>query len=219
MARKPTEKQLYTMKNELLRERFEQVTPVEFYRDVFPEGSLGERGNREIRRPNLIFTMTEGSLGERGNREIRRPNLIFTMTEQQKDRHYAFNTIVFDDLKELEAAQGAEFAVTSPVSYRGRNRTAANAHHLWGFCIDLDGVGMDQLRDLLFQSQNGVLPEPTYLVNSGHGFHVYYLLEEPIPMRSSVPDPERGAAGADLSGEQWAWIPCLLSSGRADPIA
>ncbi len=26
MARKPTEKQLYTMKNELLRERFEQVT-------------------------------------------------------------------------------------------------------------------------------------------------------------------------------------------------
>lgn len=167
MARKPTEKQLYTMKNELLRERFEQVTPVEFYRDVFPEGSLGERGNREIRRPNLIFTMTE----------------------QQKDRHYAFNTIVFDDLKELEAAQGAEFAVTSPVSYRGRNRTAANAHHLWGFCIDLDGVGMDQLRDLLFQIQNGVLPEPTYLVNSGHGFHVYYLLEEPIPLHKYLHQP------------------------------
>lgn len=168
-ARKLTDKQLYKKKNEILASSFDQVTPYEFYRDVFPEGSLGERGNPEIRRPNAIFTMT-------GHKD-------------QEDKPYAFNTIVFDDLKELSAAAGAEFAITSPVAYRGRNRTAANAHHLWGFCIDLDGVGLDQLRDLLFQIQNDVLPAPTYLVNSGHGFHVYYLLEEPIPLHKYLHQP------------------------------
>lgn len=167
VERKPTEKQLYKLKNAVLQERFEQVTPYAFYRDVFPEGSLGVRGDYETRRPNCIFTMTR----------------------HEDDKVYARNSIVFDDLKELAETDGAEFAVTSPVSYRGRNRTAANAHHLWGFCIDLDGVGMDQLLDFLFQVENKVLPAPTYLVNSGHGLHVYFLLEEPISLHQYLHQP------------------------------
>ena len=120
--------------------------------------------------------------------------MIYTMTVRkdaadEKAKVYARNTIVFDDLEGLQGAVGAEFAVTSPVSYRGRNRTAANAYHLWGFCIDLDGVGMDQMHDLLYQIQNDVLPTPTYLINSGHGFHVYYLLEEPIPLYKHLHRP------------------------------
>lgn len=167
-ARKPTDKQLYKMKNEILQERFSQVTPVEFYRDVFPEGSLGVRGDLQIQRPNMIFTMIEKD-------------------EQGAPR--AFNRLVFDDLQDIALTQNAEFAVASPVAYRGKNRTAANAHHLWGFCIDLDGVKMDQLRDLLFQIKNGLLPEPTYLVNSGHGLHVYYLLEDPVPLYRHLHQP------------------------------
>lgn len=164
MVRKPTAKQLYKMKTELLQQRLSEVTPYGFYRDVFPEGFLGERGNQELRRPNMIYTMV-------GHRQ-----------EGEEEKSYAFNTLVFDDLEDLKATAGAEFAITSPVSYRGRNRTAANAHHLWGFCIDLDGVEMDQLRDLFHQIDNDILPTPTYLVNSGHGLHLYYLLEEPIPL-------------------------------------
>ena len=164
MARKITDKQLYKLKNDELKAMFTQVTPYEFYRDVFPAGSLGVHGDLSVRKPNLIYTMT-----------VRKDE------DDEKAKVYARNTIVFDDLEGLQGAAGAEFAVTSPVSYRGRNRTAANAYHLWGFCIDLDGVGMDQMHDLLYQIQNDVLPTPTYLINSGHGFHVYYLLEEPIP--------------------------------------
>ncbi len=166
-SRKPTDKQLYKMKNEILAGRFSQVTPFEFYRDVFPEGALGERGNLELRRPNMIFTATRYKDG----------------------KPYARNTIVFDDLAELAETSGSEFAVTSPIAYRGRNRTADNAHHLWGFCIDLDGVGLNQLRDLLFQIDNEVLPSPTYLINSGHGIHVYYLLEDPIPLHRYLHGP------------------------------
>lgn len=167
-ARRPTDRQLYKMKNEILAERFTQVTPAEFYRDVFPEGSLGVRGEPEIQRPNMIFTMIE---------------------KDAQDEPRAFNRLVFDDLQDLDMVKGAEFAVASPVAYRGKNRTAANAHHLWGFCIDLDGVKMDQLRDLLYQIQNDVLPTPTYIVNSGHGLHVYYLLEDPIPLYRHLHQP------------------------------
>ena len=167
-ARRPTDRQLYKMKNEILAERLTQVTPAEFYREVFPEGSLGVRGEPEIQRPNMIFTMIE---------------------KDAQDKPRAFNRLVFDDLKDLDMVKGAEFAVASPVAYRGKNRTAANAHHLWGFCIDLDGVKMDQLRDLLYQIQNDVLPTPTYIVNSGHGLHVYYLLEEPIPLYRHLHQP------------------------------
>ena len=167
-TRKLTDKQLYKMKNEVLLERCTQVTPFEFFRDVFPEGSLGVRGKPEIQRPNMIFTMIE---------------------KNAQDRPRAFNRLVFDDLQDLDSTLGVEFAVASPVAYRGRNRTAANAHHLWGFCIDLDGVKMEQLRDLLFQIKNDLIPEPTYLVNSGHGLHVYYLLEEPVPLYKHLHRP------------------------------
>lgn len=168
MARKPTDKQLYRMKNEILKECCTQVTPMEFYRDVFPESSLGVAGSPEIRKPNMIFTMIE---------------------KDDQGTPRASNRLVFDDLKEIVRTAGAEFAVTSPVAYRGKNRTAANAHHLWGFCIDLDAVKLDQLRDLFFQIQNDLLPRPTYLINSGHGLHVYYLLDEPIPLYPYLHQP------------------------------
>ena len=45
MAKKPTEKQLYKLKNEWLGQFFEEVKPKEFYRAVFPEGSF-ERGRK-----------------------------------------------------------------------------------------------------------------------------------------------------------------------------
>ena len=79
-TRKPTDKQLYKLKNMVLQECCSQVSPFEFYRDVFPEGSLGVRGAPEIQRPNMIFTMIE------------------------KDEHgapHAFNWLVFDDLKDI----------------------------------------------------------------------------------------------------------------------
>lgn len=166
--KKPTAKQLYAMKNEMLQDRFLKVTPYEFYRDVFPEGELEERGNMEDRKPNAIYTIV--TYDEDGTRRGR-------------------NTIMFDDLRELQETEGVEFAVTSPVAYSGRNRTAERAYHLWGFCIDLDGVEMVHLTDLLHQIDNGILPEPTYLANSGHGMHVYYLLEEPIRLYSHLHRP------------------------------
>ena len=50
MAKKPTEKQLYKLKNEWLGQFFEEVKPKEFYRAVFPEGSFERAGHNYSRK-------------------------------------------------------------------------------------------------------------------------------------------------------------------------
>lgn len=162
MARKPTAKQLYKMKNEWLEQFYEEVTPLAFYRAVFPEGSFERKGHQEDEKCNGIMTVIE----------------------DEKARNY----LVFDDLKMVEAVQGKEFVIMSPVGYCGRNRTAVNARWLYGIAFDLDGVEMPQIRDLFFQMKNEFLPQCTYCVNSGHGLHLYYLFEKPVPLYKHMQD-------------------------------
>ena len=155
MAKKPTEKQLYKLKNEWLGQFFEEVKPKEFYRAVFPEGSFERKGHFEDGKANGIIT------------------------------------IVVDELNMVDEVKGAEFAVMSPVAYSGRNRTAANARWLYGIAIDLDGVEMPQLRDVFHQMNHDIIPKCTYCINSGHGLHLYYLLEKPVPLYKHLQDKLR----------------------------
>ena len=60
MARKPTDKQLFKMKNEWLGQFYEQVKPKEFYRAVFPEGSFEREGHPEDEKCNGVLTVIEG---------------------------------------------------------------------------------------------------------------------------------------------------------------
>ena len=41
---------------------------------------------------------------------------------------------------------------------------------------------MPQLRDTLHQMNKDILPQATFVVNSGTGLHLYYVLKEPVPM-------------------------------------
>lgn len=160
-----TDKQSYRVKNDYLVEHYTEVTPMEFYRDMFPVGSFERRGHHEDAKANGILTVIDGD----------------------KARNY----IVFDDLKEIVEQKGAEFAIMSPIGYSGRRRTAKNARWLYGIAVDLDGVQYQNLRDVFFQAKNGFLPQPTYTVNSGHGLHLYYLFERPVPLYSHLHDKLR----------------------------
>ena len=48
MEEKLTDEQLYQMKNEYLYTYFEEVSPKDFYRDVFPEGSFERAGHPAV---------------------------------------------------------------------------------------------------------------------------------------------------------------------------
>lgn len=145
-------KALYLEKEAHLGTYLEQVTPHEFYRDLWPVGTFEREGCPDDGKPNGIALQIMG---------------------KGKARHY----LLTDGLEQLDELLQGEFVITSPVSYYGRRRTGNNARYAYGLAFDLDGVQMPQLRDVLHQVKMGALPKPTYIVNSGRGLHLYYFLE------------------------------------------
>lgn len=166
MAKKLTIKQEYRAKNEYLGTHFEKVSPMELYRDIFPEGSLERVGHPEDQKPNAILT-------------------IIQQSEDGKRR--GMNRLVFDDLAEIKNLSKLQLGVndlvvTSAMTYCGKTRREENAYSIYGFIIDLDGVTVYTMTDLFYQIRGDLLPECSYVINSGNGLHLYYLFERPIPM-------------------------------------
>ena len=56
--------------------------------------------------------------------------------------------------------------------------------------FDIDSVGLDELDNMLrrFSNENRVrrIPIPTFIVSSGTGVHLYYVLEEPIDLFPNI---------------------------------
>lgn len=148
----------YKEKEELLLERgFPEVAPHDFYRDLFPEGSLQREAGDQ--KGNIIATQIRPSGKGR--------------TKQW---------IVDDSLEKLEKVIGDEFGLIPPISFYGKTHKKQNAHELFAMAIDIDYVGKQQLKNLLKQFGNGVQLCPSYVVSSGRGLHLYYFLTEPFQL-------------------------------------
>ena len=158
----------YSKKEKILNTYFENVEAAEFYRDIFPVGAFERKGKHEDGKPNGLAKVIKDSQPKKDG------------TQKGK-----YTVIVTDELSELDELQSKDFVVISPLGYYGKHRTANNAAVLYGITVDLDGVEEKQLTDLLFQIDNDVLPRPAYIVNSGHGLHLYYLLDNPLRLTKS----------------------------------
>lgn len=100
-----------------------------------------------------------------------------------KEGKNVFHRLLLKDGGESVAfLENREFAILSPVTYVGITNSYRNARYLYAFAIDLDGVSVADVRTLLRGMVNNVFPVANMIVNSGHGVHVYYLLERPIAM-------------------------------------
>lgn len=108
-----------------------------------------------------------------------RYNPVVFYKDGEKNRH---RIILHDDEATLSFLEKRQFALLSPVTYVGRNNTATNARYLYAFAFDLDGVGIKQIRKLCKMVRLGMAPMPNLITNSGHGLHLYYLLERPVPL-------------------------------------
>ena len=148
----------YREKQALMIEReYPEVSPKEFYRDLFPEGSL--QSEDKDGKGNIIATQLRPSGAGR--------------TKQW---------IVDDSLKMLDKVIGDSFGLIPPISFFGKSHTKGNAHKLFAIAIDIDYVGKQQLKNMLKQFGNGVQLRPTYLVSSGKGVHLYYFLQYPLEL-------------------------------------
>lgn len=151
---------------------YDEVSYMDFYRDIFPVGSFEERGVYENRKYNGIAVSIQ-----HGGKKTKR----LTVT---------------DELEAIEQmAMTDDFCLMSPISYAGKNRKSENARFMYALAIDLDGVEtLKQWHFFMAQVERGHemqsfvwgLPRPTYLVSSGTGMHIYYVFEKPIPMFRNV---------------------------------
>lgn len=150
----------YFEKNNLLKSYAAEISPMEFYRDMFPVGSFEQQECPEEHKANGILCSVKDGKG----------------------RH----RLVFDDLEEIQNHLDDDFVIISPVAYFGRRRSAYNASMLYGVCFDLDDVDVPELKWILDRLENVHFPRATYIANSGNGVHLYYLLDEPIPLYKSI---------------------------------
>lgn len=160
IAKLNEERKSYKIKNEYLEENYEEVNALDFYREIFPEGSFERKGHKDDLKANGILTV------------------IGKQTSQ--------NRLIFDDLEGILENQKRKFVITSAVSYSGRRRTASNARWLYGITIDLDGVNLENLKDFFHQVSKGIIGKPTFVCNSGHGIHIYYIFKKPIALYSHL---------------------------------
>lgn len=152
----------------LLRRGWEPVEPMDFYRAIFPAGELEEAGVYEQGRYCGIAVEIEHKKGKQG-----------------KIRRYS----ITDDLDTIDALLWSKnFVVVAPISYIGKSRVSQNARKMYAFAVELDGLDVDKqgrqvgLDALIAQWSDRIawLPRPTYVVCSGNGLHLYYLLDAPL---------------------------------------
>lgn len=99
--------------------------------------------------------------------------------------------IMFEDTFEevLKELQEADFSILNGITYYGRKNTQEHASKMYALILDVDGVTDKGLNNFLYASFNKdykYYPLPNYIILSGHGLHLYYIFEEPVPLYPNI---------------------------------
>lgn len=160
---------------EYLGERYTEVEPLEFYREIFPAGALEKKGEYVTGEYCGILVAVTDKRKADGKRKVCRYS-------------------VTDDLDAIAAAAASnDFCLMSPISYAGKERTAVNARVLYAIAVDVDRIhvdgdnpyGLGALMEKHIELLERI-PRPTFIVSSGTGLHLYYVLSEPVNMFPDV---------------------------------
>lgn len=141
-----------------------EVTPIEVYSDVFKFGE------------GYIQKENEEKGGYRAN------PVAYYRNEGCEHGHYR---VMFEDTFEetLKELQEADFCILNGLTYFGRKNVQTHASKMFAMIFDLDGVTDDTLFAFFSGAYRAkAYPIPNYVILSGHGLHLYYLFEDPIPL-------------------------------------
>ena len=97
--------------------------------------------------------------------------------------------IMFDDTFEetLKELQEADFSILNGITYFGRKNVQEHASKMYCMIFDLDGVTDKTLNAFMSGAFVGnAYPIPNYIALSGHGVHLYYIFEYPIPLYPNI---------------------------------
>lgn len=99
--------------------------------------------------------------------------------------------IMLDDTFEetLKELQEADFAIINGISYFGRKNVQEHASKMYAMIFDIDGMTDKSLNAFLngaFAKEYDIYPIPNYVILSGHGVHLYYIFEYPVPLYPNI---------------------------------
>ncbi|MCM1561083.1 MAG: hypothetical protein NC123_16315 [Butyrivibrio sp.] len=156
----------------VLGSMYEEVDGCSFYARLFPDNECRGEMYEDYSHPNAVYLYeSNNGVGSYEDRKMRRRIMLSDVWE--------------DDF--YEYIEGNRLTLCSGLAYRGRYNRLENAQRMYALIFDLDGVGEYEYRNLLVRFGMGAgyassLPEPTYVVASGTGLHVYYVFERPVDL-------------------------------------
>ena len=163
----------YREVEQLLSFHYGEVKGEEFYRYIFPNNQDEGEMPGDYSKPNAIYLYKDPK--DEG-------------TDRQLRRRIMLNDTWENDYKEF--IENNPMTLCSGLSYRGRTNRLAHAQHMNALVFDLDCVGKDELLTLFLRmgQEPGLrrLPQPTFLVMSGTGLHIYYVFDEPIELYPNI---------------------------------
>ena len=163
----------YREVEQLLSFHYEEVEGEDFYRYIFPNNQDQGELPGDYSKPNAVYLYKDPK--DEG-------------TDRQLRRRIMLNDTWENDYKEF--IENNPMTLCSGLSYRGRTNRLAHAQHMNALVFDLDCVGKDELLTLFLRmgQEPGLrrLPQPTFLVMSGTGLHIYYVFDEPIELYPNI---------------------------------
>ena len=156
------------------------------------ENKLIEYGAVEVDAMTMysdMFNLGEGYIQKKNepSGEYKANPIGYYRNKNEKHGHYR---IFFEDTFEetLKEIQEADFAILNGITYFGRKNEQSHASKMYAMIFDFDGVTELTLHRFLHGafSKSEIYPMPNYVILSGHGLHLYYLFEEPIPLFPNI---------------------------------
>lgn len=163
----------YNDLEQLLSFDYKEMGGEEFYRYIFPNNQDQGELSGDYSKPNAIYLYKD----PRDDGKIRRLRRRIMLNDSWKEDYKRF-------------VENNPMTLCSGLSYRGRINRLAHAQHMNALVFDLDRVGKDELLTLFLRmgQEPGLrrLPQPTFLVLSGTGVHIYYVFDEPIELFPNI---------------------------------
>jgi len=144
-----------------------KVDPLDVYKDIF---RIGEGFIQKEYEPKGSF----------------KANPIAYYKNKNED-HGHFRIMFEDKFEEIYQNElvNADFCVMNGLTYFGAKYTSDRASKMCAMIFDIDGVTDDSLNNFFYAAFNkdfDYYPLPNYVALSGHGIHLYYVFEEPVPL-------------------------------------
>ena len=160
---------------------YEELTPYDFYREIFGDGELDEDG--AFTKGKYVAIATEIT------DKKRKVTVLKNGVEVEKEKTVVYRHTVTNDLDVVdELTHSRHFCIMAPLSYVGKTRHSKNARMMYALGVELDNlrvtedgqkIGLENLIDR-YSEKCHFIPKPTFVVASGNGVHLYYQFEKPL---------------------------------------